>query len=94
MKECISLKFMHTPINKLKKKIKIRIMTNDLNSDSLTQKVIDIISNSSQCMESIKQVPCDDYQARFGAFIRVKHGIITTNLIDWTTVMQTIKPTI
>jgi hypothetical protein len=69
-------------------------MTNDLNSDSITQKVIDIISNSPQCMESIKQVPCDDYQARFGAFIRVKHGIITTNLIDWTTVMQTIKPTI
>jgi hypothetical protein len=69
-------------------------MTNDLNSNSLTQKVIDIISNSPQCMESIKQVPCDDYQTRFGAFIRVKHGIITTNLIDWTTVMQTIKPTI
>ena len=69
-------------------------MTNDLNSNSLTQKVIDIISNSSQCMESIKQVPCDDYQARFGAFIRVKHGIITNNLIDWTTGMQTFKPTI
>jgi hypothetical protein len=85
---------MPTPINKLKKKIKIRIMTNDLNSDSLTQKVIDIISNSSQCMESIKQVPCDDYQARFGAFIRVKHGIITTNLIDWSLVMQTINSSI
>jgi hypothetical protein len=69
-------------------------MTNDLNSDSLTQKVIDIILNCPRCMESIKQVPCDDYQARFGAFIRVKHGIITTNLIDWTTVMQTIKSTI
>ena len=42
-------------------------------------------------MESVKQVPCNDYEARFGAFIRIKHGIITTNLIDWSLVMQTIN---
>ena len=62
--------------------------------NELTLKVIDILQKCPQCMASVKQVPCDDYQARFGAFIRVKHGIITTNLVDWTTVMQTIKPTL
>jgi hypothetical protein len=49
----------------------------------MTQKVIDIILNNPQCMASVKSVPCDDYQARFGAFIRVKHGNIVINLVDW-----------
>ena len=66
-------------------------MTQDLNSESLTQKVIDIIQNCPQCMESVKQVPCNDYEARFGAHIRVKHGILLTKYINWTTVMQTIN---
>jgi hypothetical protein len=57
----------------------------------MTQRVIDIILNNPRCMDSIKAVPCNDYEARFGAFIRVKHGIITTNLIDWSLVMQTIN---
>ena len=66
-------------------------MTQTVTDNSLTQKVIDIILNSPQCMSSVRQVPCDDYKARFGAHIRVKHGIITTNLIDWSLVMQTIN---
>ena len=45
-------------------------------------------------MDSIREQPCDDYKARFGAFIHVKHGIITTNLIDWTTVSKTINQTL
>jgi hypothetical protein len=57
----------------------------------MTQKVINIIQNSPQCMDSIKQVPCNDYEARFGAFIRVKHGIILTTTIDWPKVAQTIN---
>jgi len=57
----------------------------------LTTKVINILQNCPQCMASVKQVPCDDYQARFGALIRVKYGIITTTLIDWATVAQTIN---
>jgi hypothetical protein len=66
-------------------------MTKTVTDDSLTQKMIDIISNNQQCMASVRDVQCDDYQARFGAFIRVKYGIITTNLIDWSLVMQTIN---
>jgi hypothetical protein len=57
----------------------------------MTQQVIDKLLASPQCMASIKAVPCNDYEARFGAFIRVKYGIITTNLIDWSLVMQTIN---
>lgn len=49
----------------------------------MTQKVIDIILNNPQCMDSVKSVRCDDYEARFGAFIRVKHGNIVINLVDW-----------
>ena len=60
----------------------------------MTQKVINIIQGSLQCMASIKSVPCDDYKARFEAFIRVKHGIILTTYIDWPTVATTINSTI
>jgi len=48
-----------------------------------TQQVIDKLLSSPQCMDSVKSVPCEDYQARFGAFIRVKHGNIVINLVDW-----------
>jgi hypothetical protein len=57
----------------------------------MTYKVINIIQGNPQCMDSIKSVPCDDYQARFGAFIRVKHGNIVINLVDWPTVATTIN---
>jgi hypothetical protein len=42
-------------------------------------------------MDSVRQVPCDDYQARFGAHIRVKYGIITHNIIDWTEVAKQVS---
>ncbi len=57
----------------------------------MTQQVIDKLLASPQCMDSVKSVPCDDYQARFGAFIRVKHGNIVINLVDWPTVATTIN---
>ena len=70
----------------------------------MTQQVIDIILNSPQCMDSIKFVHFEDYkdltqlgliyQARFGAFIRVKHGHILLNLVDWDKVEQTITSTL
>jgi hypothetical protein len=33
----------------------------------ITQQAIDKLLSVPQCIESVKQVPCDDYQARFGA---------------------------
>jgi hypothetical protein len=62
--------------------------------NEITQRVINILQGCPQCMASVKNIPCEDYQARFGAFIRVKYGIITTNLIEWTTVAQTINSTL
>ena len=62
--------------------------------NEITLKAIKVIQNCPDCLASLKSSPCNDYQARFSAFIRVKHGILTTNMIDWTTVMQTIKPTL
>ena len=60
----------------------------------MTQQVIDKLLSLPQCMASIKDVPCEDYQARFGAFIRVKYGNIVLNLVDWPKVAQTINSTI
>jgi hypothetical protein len=57
----------------------------------MTQAVIDKLLASPQCMASVRQVPCEDYQARFGAFIRIKYGIITLQLVDWHTVATTIE---
>ena len=60
----------------------------------MTQKVINIIQGSPQCMDSVRSVPCNDYEARFGAFIRVRYGIITLSLIDWPKVATTINSTL
>ena len=57
----------------------------------MTQQVIDKLLASPQCMNSVKVVSCEDYQARFGAFIRVKHGNIVINLVDWPKVATTIN---
>ena len=62
--------------------------------NEITLKAIDIIQNCPQCIASLKSTPCDDYEFRFSAFIRVKHGILLTNMIDWAMVSQTIKPTL
>ena len=62
--------------------------------ESSTQKVIDKLLSIPSCLNSVKVVPCEDYQARFGAFIRVKHGNIVINLVDWPKVAQTINSTI
>ena len=59
--------------------------------NEFTLKTINAIQGCPKCLASVKQSPCNDYEARFSAFIRVKHGIITINLIDWTTVTQTIN---
>lgn len=56
----------------------------------LTQRVIDIIMACTQCIESVKQVPCDDYKMRFGAWLRVRHGIKMQNTVDWVLVAETV----
>ena len=57
----------------------------------LTQQAINKLVNSSECMDSIRNTKCYDYEARFGAFIRVKCGIILLSAIDWDKVAQAIE---
>jgi hypothetical protein len=57
----------------------------------LTQTVINKLVNSKECMDSIHNLKCYDYEARFGAFIRVKYGIILLSSIDWPKVAQAME---
>ena len=60
----------------------------------VTQTVINKLVNSSECMASIRNLECYDYEARFGAFIRVKCGIILLSSIDWDKVAQAMEAAI
>ena len=60
----------------------------------VTQTVINKLVNSSECMASIRNLECYDYEARFGAFIRVKCGIILLSSIDWDKVAQAMETAI
>jgi len=60
----------------------------------LTQTVINKLVNSEECMDSIRNLKCYDYEARFGAFIRVKCGIILLSSIDWDKVAQAMEAAI
>jgi len=57
----------------------------------LTQQTINKLVNSSECMDSIRNTKCYDYEARFAAFIRVKCGIILLSAIDWDKVAQAME---
>jgi len=56
--------------------------------NNFTQQTLTALKNCPQCLESLRVVECYDYEARFGAFIRDKCGIITMNLIEWDIVAQ------
>ena len=60
----------------------------------VTQTVINKLVNSKECMDSIRNLKCYDYEARFGAFIRVKYGIILLSSIDWGKVVQAMEAAI
>ena len=53
-----------------------------------TQQAIDKLLATPQCLQSLRDVKCYDYEARFGAFIRAKCGIILLSSIDWHKVAQ------
>jgi hypothetical protein len=70
----------------------------------VTQTVINKLVNCPECMASIRDTKCYDYkaiiplgliyEARFGAFIRVKCGIILLSSIDWDKVAQAMEAAI
>ena len=57
----------------------------------VTQQVIDKLLNTPECMDSIRNTKCYDYEARFGAFVRVKCGIILLSSIDWAKVAKAME---
>jgi hypothetical protein len=59
--------------------------------NNFTQQTIDALKKCPQCLESLRQVKCYDYEARFGAFIRVKCGIILLSMVDWHIVAQELE---
>ena len=56
-----------------------------------TQQAIDKLLSTPQAIQSAREVKCYDYEARFGAFVRAKCGIILTNTIDWAKVAQAME---
>jgi len=52
-----------------------------------TQQVIDKLLSTPTCLDSIRNLKC----ARFGAFVRVKCGIILLSSIDWAKVAQAME---
>ena len=70
-------------------------MTRTKMTDSkATQQVIDKLLATPACLESIRNLKCYDYEARFGAFVRVKCGIILLSSIDWAKVAQAMEAAI
>ena len=57
----------------------------------VTQQVIDKLLSTPACLDSIRNLKCYDYEARFGAFVRVKCGIILLSSIDWAKVAQAME---
>ena len=72
------------------KSLTLRVMNSNQNNE-YTKQAINAIKKCPQCLESLRQVPCEDYHVRFGAFIRVRHGVIMLNLVEWDIVVQEIE---
>jgi len=56
-----------------------------------TQQAIDKLVSTPQCLQSIRELKCYDYEARFGAFVRAKCGIILFSSVDWDKVAQAME---
>jgi hypothetical protein len=59
--------------------------------NNFTQQTIDALKKCPQCLQSLRDIKCYDYEARFGAFIRVKCGIILLSMVDWHIVAQELE---
>jgi hypothetical protein len=62
--------------------------------NDVTKQALDALKKCPQCLQSLRDIKCYDYEARFGAFIRVKCGIILLSAIDWDKVAQAMEAAI
>ena len=76
-------------ILKIKEFFLITMMKTKMNN--ITQQALDAIKNCPQCLDSLRNLKCYDYEARFGAFIRVKCGIIMLSMVEWDIVAKELE---
>jgi hypothetical protein len=54
-----------------------------IKDEKLTQQAISYLEKCEGCQASIKSVPCNDIEARFSAYLRVKKGMSLVAMVDW-----------
>lgn len=59
--------------------------------NNLTEQAIKALMDCPQCLKAIEQSPKCNIQEMFGAYLRVRKGIITPNLVDWKQVTKQVK---
>ena len=59
--------------------------------NNITQQALDALKNCPQCLDSLRNLKCYDYEARFGAFVRVKCGIILLSMVEWDIVAKELE---
>jgi hypothetical protein len=56
-----------------------------------TQLAIKHILECPNCVEAIRQRPDCDFKSVFGAYLRVRKGLVMQQLIDWEQVTKDVK---
>ena len=64
---------------------------NSVFDSKLTEQVVNALLNCPQCMTAIKQMPNCSIPDMFGAYLRVRKGIINPKLVDWKQVTKQVK---
>ena len=54
-----------------------------IKDETLTQQAISYLEKCDGCKASTKSVPCNDFEARFSAYLRVKKGMSLVAMVDW-----------
>jgi hypothetical protein len=58
--------------------------------ENITQMVITKLENCSECLKSIKNVNCDDFEYRFSSYLKIKNNILV-ELVDFNKVKKHFK---
>ena len=69
----------------------LKMMKMKTRMNNITQQALDALKNCPQCLDSLRNLKCYDYEARFGAFIRVKCGIIMLSMVEWDIVAKELE---
>lgn len=54
-----------------------------IKDEKLTQRAISYLEQCKECIKSIKNSPCTDYEARFSTYLRVKKGLQLVSMVDF-----------